>query len=130
MRPYPYQKCLKLGELMGTLFEQKRSFFPFFSPFTLPASDRGDEAPDFVEVITYELRAHDAVHGSRGPGGLEDEFVWLLALLALRLKSGSRLVSTLGIVCVYTCKYDGIVWASEKVSLEWSAKSSFLERIW
>ena len=42
----------------------------------------------------------------------EDEFVWLLALLALRPKSGSRLVLTLATVCMYTCKCDGIVWAS------------------
>ena len=53
----------------------------------------------------------------------------LFALLALRPKSDSRLVLTLAIVCVYTCKCDGIVWASEKVSLECSTKSSFLARI-
>ena len=77
MRPDPYHKCLNFGELMGTLLDRKRSFFPFLSLFTLPASDGGDEAPDSVEVITYELRAHNAVRGSRRPGVLEDDFVWL-----------------------------------------------------
>ena len=42
--------------------------------------------------------------------------------------SGSRLVLTFTTVLMYTCKCDGRVWASEKVSLERSAKSNFLPR--
>ena len=47
----PYQKCLVRLELMGTLFDRKRSFFPFFSLFTLPTSDGGLEPPESVGVI-------------------------------------------------------------------------------